>query len=295
MKSMTGFGQGDVACHVHNKVFNIEISTVNRKQLDLRLNIPPEFNSSESDIRKIISNNISRGAVMVKIEITMTDGLESGKLSINKPLLSHLTTECRELAAELGIKQEIKLSELLMLPGVVNEDTSMVKCDECIAALLRATEKAIESLLSMRSKEGDELKQHLNANLARLEAIVVELTPATAKLPEVNREKLLKRINDAGLNIEENDERIVREVVIFADRYDVSEELARLKSHFSQFKHFINNVSDPIGRSLEFVIQEIQREITTLGNKAAACDISPLVVDFKGELEKIREQVMNIE
>ncbi|MCF6176174.1 MAG: YicC family protein [Victivallaceae bacterium] len=295
MKSMTGFGQGNVACHLHDRVFNVEISTVNRKQLDLRINLPSEFSSSEAAVRKIISGNISRGAVTVKIESITADGADSEKLSINKHLLASLATECRELAAELGIKQETKLSDLLLLPGVVNETTSLNKCHDCIAALKQATGKAIECLLNMRRQEGEELKQHLSLNLARLKTIVEELTPALVRLPEVNREKLLRRITEAGLNIEENDERILREVVIFADRYDVSEELARLKSHFSQFEHFINNVSDPVGRSLEFVIQEIQREITTLGNKAAACDISPLVVDFKGELEKVREQVMNIE
>jgi uncharacterized protein (TIGR00255 family) len=295
MKSMTGFGQGNVACRRHDRMFNVEISTVNRKQLDLRINLPSEFSSSEAAVRKIISGNISRGAVTVKIESSMADGAGSEKLSINKHLLASLATECRDLATELGIKQETKLSDLLLLPGVVNETTSLNKCHDCIAALEQATSKAIENLLKMRSQEGEELKQHLSINLARLKTIVEELTPALVRLPEVNREKLLRRITEAGLNIEENDERILREVVIFADRYDVSEELARLKSHFSQFEHFINNVSDPVGRSLEFVIQEIQREITTLGNKAAACDISPLVVDFKGELEKIREQVMNIE
>jgi len=295
MKSMTGFGRGAVSCLLHDRVFNVEISTVNRKQLDLRISLPTEFSSAESQVRKIISNKLNRGAVMVKVEFTANDAMDGGKLTINKPLLASLVTECRNLAAELGINQDIELSELLMLPGMINEHSLIDSCQDCTSALLMATEKATASLLDMRRKEGDELKQHLAINLARLEALVAELRPATTKLPQVNREKLLKRITEAGLDIEANDERILREVVIFADRYDVSEELARLQSHFTQFKHFINDVSDPVGRSLEFVIQEIQREITTLGNKAAACDISPLVVDFKGELEKIREQVMNIE
>jgi uncharacterized protein (TIGR00255 family) len=295
MKSMTGFGQGDANCSRHDIAFTVEISTVNRKQLDLRINMPTEFSSMEAPVRKIISNKLNRGAVMVKIEFIANDAVNSGKITINKSLLSNLVAECRDLATELKIDQTINISELLMLPGMVSEQSAMNSCQDCTAALMKATERAVESLLKMRSKEGDELKLHLAINLNRLEAIVAELVPATAKLPQVNREKLLKRLNEAGLDIEADDERMMREVVIFADRYDVSEELARLQSHFVQFKHFINNISAPVGRSLEFVIQEIQREITTLGNKAAACDISPLVVNFKGELEKIREQVMNIE
>ena len=292
---MTGFGQGEASCCRHDIAFTVEISTVNRKQLDMRINMPTEFSSMEAQLRKIISNKLHRGTVMAKIEFMANDAMNSGNVAINKPLLSSLITECHDLAAELHINQTINISELLMLPGMVSEQHSMNSCQDCTAALIMATEKALKSLLKMRTKEGNELKLHLATNLNRLESIVGELAPATAKLPQVNREKLLKRLNEAGLDIEANDERIMREIVIFADRYDVSEELARLQSHFIQFKHFINNVSDPVGRSLEFVIQEIQREITTLGNKAAACDISPLVVNFKGELEKIREQVMNIE
>lgn len=295
MKSMTGFGQGNSACEKHSHIFNVEISTVNRKQLDLRINLPAEFSSSEAKIRKIISGKIKRGAVAVKIEFTLPDGSTSGKLSINRPLLASLTAEYHEIATELGLSPTINLSELLTLPGMINATTSFNRCNKCITAMDMAIGKAIENLLIMRTKEGKELQQHLSENLNHLKAIVEELTPAVVKLPIVNRDKLLRRIAEAGLDIEENDERILREVIIFADRYDVSEELARLKSHFTQFEHFINNVADPVGRSLEFIIQEIQREITTLGNKAASVDISPLVVDFKGELEKIREQVMNIE
>lgn len=295
MKSMTGFGQGDATCHTHNKMFNVEISTVNRKQLDLRINMPQEFSSSEAVMRKIIAGKVSRGAVMVKVDITTTDGINSSGLTINKSLLASLARECRELATELGLKQDIKLSELLILPGIVNENTAVNKCSKCLAALTLATTQATESLLNMRTKEGAELNKHLGTNLSRLETIVNELIPLTANLPKINREKLLKHVSEAGVTFDDNDERILREVVIFADRYDVSEELARLKSHFTQFKYFTGSTSEPVGRSLEFVIQEIQREITTLGNKAASSDISPLVVEFKSELEKIREQVMNIE
>ncbi len=295
MKSMTGFGQASSECSIHDSIFSVEISTVNRKQLDLRVSLPPEFSSSEAKIRKIISGKVKRGAVTAKIEFTMADGSTTGKLSINRPLLTSLANEYREVATELGLSQSIEISELLTLPGIINTKSSFNKCDKCLTALNSATEQALENLLIMRSQEGNELQHHLVTNLTRLQAIVKALTPAVVKLPEVNREKLLHRIAEAGLKIEENDERILREIIIFADRYDVSEELARLQSHFVQFEQFINNVTDPVGRSLEFIIQEIQREITTLGNKAAACDISPLVVNFKGELEKIREQVMNIE
>jgi len=295
MKSMTGFGQSQVKCLEDQRLFKVEIATVNRKQFDLRVSLPPDLSINEYKIRKIISRMISRGTVTVRVELIIPPETAAGTLSVNKSLLTALVNECREIQHELNLDAQIDLSTLLTLPGIIQENNELQNCPACQIALEQAVEQATEKLLMMREIEGKELKQHLMNELQQLKNLTEQLISATATLPEYNREKLLRRIKEAGLELQENDERINREIVIFADRYDVSEEIARLQSHFAQFITLLNNDTEPVGRSLEFVIQEIQREITTLGNKTASCDVSPLVVAFKGTLEKIREQVMNIE
>ncbi len=292
---MTGFGQGSVVCRHDQRQFKVEISTVNRKQLDIRINMPTEFTAMEAGVRKIIASSIHRGTVAVRVEASVPLQGNSRNLMLNRPLLTGLVEECRSVALELGISADISFAELLPLPGVIVENGFGVDCQGCRAALEQATAQAVKKLLIMREREGRMLAEELRKALIGLKELAERLTPATAQLPMINRDKLLARLQEAGLELPLDDERLTREIVMFADRYDVSEELARLQSHFSQFDKFLEHAAGPLGRSMEVGLQEIQREITTLGNKAASCDISPLVVSFKAELEKMREQVMNIE
>lgn len=295
MKSMTGFGKGEACCHERGVTFSVEISTVNRKQLDIRANMPRELGAFETILRRIISARVKRGTVAARVTMELEDSASAGNVKINEALLRSLASHCASLTKSLGLKNDLKLSELLAVPGVIEERSTELDVPECVDAFSHAAEKAVDALLTMRIQEGKALQNDLRHRVGVLDGIVDKIAPHTHDIPELQKEKLLTRIKESGLDVADNDERLLKEIVIFADKSDVSEELTRLKSHFKQFTVFIEDDSTPVGRSLDFLLQEIQREINTLGTKAGGTVVSPLVVEFKTELEKIREQVQNIE
>ncbi len=293
MKSMTGYGFGEHRCS-SGVTFTVEVSSVNKKNLEFRISLPKEALQLEPLVRQIVSKKLSRGFIAVRINITADETFLKQSVKINEPLAKVYFSKLRKMQEKNEIPGTLDISEIMKLPGVV-EDTfegpDLVKNEECLA---KAVNSAVDSLIGMRTKEGDSLRKDILQRIQALEKTAAKIRPLAEKIPLVQKEHLLKRLQDSGLQINADDERVHRELVIFADRSDVTEELTRLASHFKQFRGFMEK-PEPCGRSLDFLTQEIQREITTVGNKALQCEISPLVVEFKTELEKIREQVQNIE
>ncbi|MBN2640493.1 MAG: YicC family protein [Victivallales bacterium] len=295
MRSMTGFGRGVAANNNADVSFSVEICSINRKQFDLRTVLPPELSSLEPLLRNTISGKISRGAVNAKVQIQLGPQATREAVHLNSSLLEGLVEKSRQLADRLGLKEDVMIRDFMQIPGVIELSTPDLDLPGIQDTFMEAVTMAMRELISMKENEGAHIREDISARIEILKSLVDEIEPLAQEIPEKQKIKLLQRLENSGLGVDCDDERILREIVIYSDKADVSEEITRLKSHFKQFDGYLNNGSEPAGRSLDFLIQEFNRETTTLGNKAAGCAISPLVVKMKTELEKIREQVQNIE
>lgn len=288
---MTGYGRGEVD-HEGAK-FSVELNTVNRKQSDIVVNLPRDLTELESRIRQTINESISRGRTNVLV--SLHNGAHGPrKLALDTDLARSYHQAMRALQKELSAPGEITISTILQAPGVMRAPEEAIKAEEAWPAVERALRAALAELIKMRDREGKHLAKDL---IHRLKAMRKSLKEIRALHPEVvkrHRAALLERIEKAGVPIESDDERLIKEVSFFADRSDISEELTRLESHLAQFAHHLRK-SEPVGRTLEFITQEIFREVNTLGSKANDATVSQLVVGLKAELEKIREQIQNLE
>ena len=288
LMSMTGFGSG--RAEVNGSVIYAEISTVNRKQLEIRFTMPREFASFEHELRKLLQAELSRGQVSVRITATSAAGEAAG---INRERVAALIAAARELGREFNVNGELTMAQVMTMPGVFAESSESVP-EEVKNAVFSALTDAAKALNNMRSAEGAALKIELEERISLLESLRKSLLPEVGAIEENIKNKLLEKLANANLPVDINDERFLKEVLYYADKSDVSEELTRLASHFVQFRGFLNG-NEGGGRSMDFLIQEMFREITTLGNKAGSGAVASVVVKFKTELEKIREQIQNIQ
>jgi len=291
MRSMTGYGRGEID---HNGTkFSVELNSVNRKQSDIVLNLPRDLAELEPRIRQTINENISRGRT--NVIVTLHEGSNGArKLALDTELARSYHEAMRALQKELDAPGEITIGTILQAPGVMRMPEQSINAEEAWPAIDRALRAALTDLIKMREREGKHLAKDL---IHRLKAMRKQMKEVRALHPEVvkkYRAALLDRMEKARLPIATDDERLVKEISFFADRADVSEELTRLESHLAQFAHHLRK-NEPVGRTLEFITQEIFRELNTLGAKANDAAISQRVVACKAELEKIREQIQNLE
>lgn len=288
---MTGYGRGETD-HDGAK-FSVELNSVNRKQSDIVVNLPRDLAELEPRIRQTINESISRGRTNVIVGYHHSIN-GTGKLALDTGLARSYRDAMQALQKELDAPGEITIGTILQAPGVMRIPEEMHKAADSWPAVESALRAALAELIKMREREGKHLAKDL---IHRLKAIRKDLKDIRVLHPDVvkkYRAALLERIQKAGLPIETDDERLVKEISFFADRADVSEELTRLESHLAQFAHHLRK-NEPVGRTLEFITQEIFRELNTLGAKANDAGISQRVVACKAELEKIREQIQNLE
>jgi uncharacterized protein (TIGR00255 family) len=291
MRSMTGYGRGEADCE--EAKLSVELSTVNRKQSEIAINLPRDLAELEARIRQAINARISRGRTNVLVALHQ-GGDGTRRLALDVALARSYHDAMRALQNELGAPGEITIDTILQAPGVMRPPEEAINADKAWPSVERALDRALDDLIKMREREGKHLAQDL---IRRLKSIRQLLKEVRALHPEVGkkiRAALLERIEKAGLTADEKDERIAKEIFLFADRSDISEELTRLESHLAQFAHHLRK-HEPVGRALEFIIQEIFRELNTVGAKANDAAIAQRVVACKTELEKIREQVQNLE
>jgi uncharacterized protein (TIGR00255 family) len=291
MRSMTGYGRGEVD-HGGAK-FRVELNSVNRKQSDIVINLPRDLAELEPRIRQAINEKLSRGRTSVLV--SHEDGADgSRKLALDTALASSYHRAMLDLQKQLDAPGEITIGTILQAPGVLRFSDTSIDADAAWPSVERALHLALGELIKMRDREG----KHLAKDLAqRLKTIRAKIKQVRALFPDVvkrYRATLHERIRKARVDVAPDDERLAKEVAIFADRSDVSEELTRLDSHLSQFADQLRK-DEPVGRTLEFITQEIARELNTLGSKANDAAISQHVVACKAELEKIREQIQNLE
>lgn len=289
---MTGYGWGDAAQNGFK--VTVELSSVNRKQSEISINLPRELEVLEAQIRDEINRRIARGRVTARVTLHGKKG-GSSSVRINVDLAEAYTRELRHLARKLKLAGDVTLDQLVRAPGVFDADEDVPDAEDFWPPVEKALKQALEMMVAMREKEGGHLRKDL---VKRMDTMRKSARTVQKRAPQVQvryREQLLERIQNAGLEaVRIEEERILKEVIFFADRSDISEETTRLQSHFKQFDDCVNS-SEPVGRTLDFLAQEMNREINTIGSKANDALISREVVVLKTELEKFREQAQNVE
>ncbi|MBN8460832.1 MAG: YicC family protein [Verrucomicrobia bacterium] len=291
MRSMTGFGRGGAATETW--VARVEIGTVNRKQSEVVAMLPKELSDLEGAVRKRVQTVVSRGRAQVSVALEPAAG-GVANVRLDAALAKGLEEAFGQLSAAIGREVRPGAADFLRQPGVLSVGSREVDAADAWAAVEPALEEALEQLASMREREGADLAADIGGRLREMERLAGEMAALAPERPARQRELLLKRLRDAGLELDLADERLAKELALFADRCDVSEELARLGSHFGKFREYMAG-TEPPGRALDFLCQEIFREFNTIGSKANDAAMAQLVVEAKTELEKVREQVQNVE
>lgn len=290
MKSMTGFGRANY--ENDGRMYNIEIKSVNHRYCDISVKLPRSISYLEEKIKKEIASNISRGKV--DISITFENNSSKGRnIKINKELAKIYIQELRELANENNINDNIpvteisKFPEVLVIQNVEDEEIIWKEVNTCL-------EEAINNFIIMRRQEGSKIKEDLKTRLSAIKQKVSKISEYSTRLVEEYVVKLETRIKEILKTDIVDKERLNQEIVIYADKCSVEEELTRLESHISQFSNMMEE-NIPVGKKIDFLIQEMNREINTIGSKSGSLEITNLVIQTKTELEDIREQIQNIE
>ena len=293
MKSMTGYGRGE--CTAKGASITVELNSVNRKQAEVSLSVPSELESIEPDLRDLILASVSRGRVSGRVVLQYTGASRASAVAVNETQAKAYRRELSKLAKSLEIPDNLSLDSLLRLPGVLESAQPILDAKAFRAPVKSALGQALEGLLSMREKEGGNLGRDLAKRLAKLRRIVKRVAKLAPDVLKHHRERLIERLKKTNVYVPDmDDDRLLREIVYYTDRTDITEELTRLGSHFVQLEECLSDVV-PVGRKLDFLAQEMFREINTIGSKANDANISSEVVTLKTELEKIREQVQNVE
>ena len=290
MKSMTGFGRASLESNGKNYI--IEIKTVNNKYSDITVKSTKRLSFTEDKIRKQIANRITRGKVEVSVSFFDFSN-KSKNVVLNKEIAKEYIKQLREIADENNLSENISVVEIAKLPDILNSIDS--DNDEEIASeVLQCLNMALDSLIEMRKAEGENIKQDLLVRIERVKNLVDKIAENSKGIVEEYVSKLEKRIKEILKTDVVDENRIAQEAVIYADKTSIEEELTRLNSHIVQFKELVNS-DGPVGKKLDFMIQEMNRETNTIGSKAGSGEITKEVIDLKVELEDIREQVQNIE
>ena len=288
---MTGFGCGEALND--DLIYRVEVASVNRKQADIVVNLPRELSSLDSRIRKQVSEVISRGRINVGISLKSVES-KGGSLSINLPLAKEYTEAITKLEDHLGLNGLVSRFDPGRAPGVIQLGETLPEPEDAWPFVEEALKESLFKLLEMRSTEGAHLKSDMESRLATLKGLLQQISEQAPSVVKRYRDNLMKRLDAAGIELNLDDERLIKEIGLFADRCDISEEVTRLESHFAQCHKYFEN-DEAVGRPLDFLVQEMGREINTIGSKANDASIAQIIVESKTELEKIREQIQNIE
>ena len=289
--SMTGYGS---AKGTSGKLeISVEIKSVNNRYLDSNIKLPRVFNSIEEALKSKIQGAISRGKVdvYVSIDSSNTDEIE---IKINRPLVEAYVVALRTIAWENELSSDIRVADLTRFPDILQAEKKEVDAEKLGADVSLILEAALSDFNEMRKREGEKLGRDISARLDEIERLTASAEELSPKSVEEYRKKLETRMNEVlqATNIDEA--RILTEAAIFADRVAINEETVRLRSHISQLRELITS-AEPVGRKIDFLVQEFNREANTIGSKGNDTEMSKIIVDLKAEIEKIREQAQNIE
>lgn len=289
--SMTGYGRGVK----NNELYavTIDLKSINHRYLEFYFKIPKMYYFLEDRLRRDISSKIARGKLEVTVNIERFNAANS-LVELDKTLLNSYITAIQGLKKALKLKGKLQLSTVISLPNIFKLNQPEENQDLLFAIVGETLMEAISSLIKAREAEGASLCNDLQARVNYLEKLRSDLLAFAPEVVENYKEKLSKRIQELAGGVDVDPNRLATEIAIFADKSDINEELVRTKSHLQQFIEALQ-LNEPVGRRLDFIIQELNREINTVGSKANDLRITQIVIEFKAELEKIREQVQNIE
>lgn len=291
IKSMTGYGKAQAS--VNGKDITVEIKSVNHRFFDFNTRIPRIYGFLEERLKSYLQKHINRGKLDVFVTIINTDD-NAVEVSLDHSMLSGYIKAMNTMKDEYSLKDDISVSTVARFTDLFSVKKNEEDAEIIWEAVKTAADMALEGFLSMRIKEGERLKADIVDSCKEIEGrikIIEERAPLTVK---EYREKLTERIKELIGDISIDEGRLLTETAIFADKIAVNEEIVRLKSHINQFEHMINTDA-PIGKKLDFIVQEMNREINTIGSKANDLGITQNVIEVKSEIENIREQIQNIE
>ena len=290
IKSMTGFGKNSLL--INDRNYQVEMRSVNHRYLDVSTKMPRQLTYLEEDVKKVISSKIKRGKV--DVVITFENNSKEGRnIQINTEIAKMYIDELRKLAQEGNVLSDIQVTEITKLPDVLN--ISIDQDDETIKQeLLDSVKIALDNLLSMKETEGNKIAEDLTNRIDYIEEKILKISKLSTGLIEEYVVKLEERIKEILKTDIIDKSRIAQEVVIYADKTSIEEEITRLKSHINQFRQLLRE-EGAVGKKIDFLIQEMNRETNTIGSKANDLEIVNGVIDVKTELENIREQIQNIE
>lgn len=291
IKSMTGFGRGHKV--LNGRDITVEIRSVNHRYYEFSSRLPRSLNYVEERLKSLLQGRISRGKVEVSVLLNNVEAADE-KITINRDVVREYIEALRSVKGEFGLTDDLALSNVLRIPDaftVVKTETDEEQLWEDIKS---TAEEALEHFISMRENEGDRMKQDVLSRLAKIEEWVGVVETRSPQVVEDYRKRLYDKMCEvlSTSNIDEN--RILLEAGIFSEKTAVDEETVRLRSHIAQFRSMLESV-EPVGRKLDFLVQEMNRETNTIGSKVQDIEVTRIVVDQKSEIEKIREQIQNIE
>ena len=287
---MTGYGRATSS--VEKFSLTVQVSSVNRKTLDLTIGLPEEWESMEPAIGEVVRKFASRGKVHVDIEVT--GDKSASEITWDEDAASAALERLQTFAVRQGVDFRPTADLLWQIANSQRRGNEFPTAESAQPVVMETVTTALRSFAAMRAKEGESLLVDFIRRSEQLHRHVETVVQRAPQVPANYREQLMKRLRDAGLELDINDERVLREIALFADRCDVAEEITRLRSHFEQFAALLKSDGE-IGRKAEFILQEIGREVNTIGSKANDVTIARAVIELKNELERVREQIANVE
>jgi len=291
IKSMTGYGKGDETSEQGG--FTVEIRSVNHRYGEISVRLPRAFLSQENEIKRLVSATLKRGKIDVSVQWDEAAGADSLP-QLNQELAKGYYDVFSRLSRDLGMLDEVPLGLILSQKGVLRDSGQTIDETGLLPQLIAAVRAALGAIEAMRIREGEALAEDLLARRKQIAEWVGQIRERTPVMVAEYRQKLSARLEQLLGDVELDPARLAQEVAVLADRCDITEELVRLASHFAQFDEALR-LKEPVGRKLDFLMQEMNREVNTIGSKGSDAAIASLVIQVKAEMEKMREQVQNVE
>ena len=291
MRSMTGFGQERIVAG--GKEYLVEIRSVNSRYCELTAKVPKNYTYLEEKLKTLVKSRLSRGKAEISLTVYDIQGRDTA-ITVNTLVVKRYLEEMRKCSKELGLKDDIELSDIFRMTDAFTVVRPEEDEDVIWANAESAAKGALDKFTAMRETEGEKLKADILEKLAGIERMTEEVEKLSPETVKAYRERLYTRLKEVLENVQADEQRIIAEAAIFADKTAVDEETVRLHSHFKQFRE-MTEAKEPVGRKLDFLVQEINRESNTIGSKCQDLRVTKLVIEMKSEIEKIREQIQNIE
>ena len=292
MNSMTGFGRATLS--LPNHLVLLEVFSVNKKGLEIVFSAPKEWQAFERQANSLLKKSLERGRIRVSISVEQTKVDENAQGLFDKDVMEEDLNELKSFIEEKGFACEITPELILQLAQARNRDSGLPKLEDMLSELEKTLSNATMEMIAMRKEEGSSIFDDLNDRTNSLEEMTNRMEEGSKEMANEWKSKLLERLNKADLSLNSEDDRVLKEVALFAEKCDVSEEISRLRSHFGQIRETVAQEGS-IGRKLEFLLQEVSRELNTFCSKSTRTQCTSIGLDARAEVEKMREQSMNVE